>query len=142
MIVDLPEDAQEIFVGDPKIANAIVRSARRVYIIDARKPGRPRIFALGRDGRKIAVFEVTVGRDVGELTQLLKAAIPSNDIHVRTVGGSIILTGLRRLGRRRAAGARHRPGLRRRRAASRRSPTGGRRPQADRQTPPARSSTR
>ncbi len=32
MIVDLPEDAQEIFVGDPKIANAIVRSARRIYI--------------------------------------------------------------------------------------------------------------
>ena len=30
---------------------------------------------------------------MGELTRLLKAAIPDNDIHVRTVGGSIILTG-------------------------------------------------
>ena len=92
MIVDLPEDAQEIFVGDPTIANAIVRSARRVYI-STLQAGQTTIFALGRDGRKIAVFEVTVGRDVGELTQLLKAAIPSSDIHVRTVGGSIILTG-------------------------------------------------
>jgi pilus assembly protein CpaC len=92
MIVDLPEDAHEIFVGDPKIANAIVRSARRMYI-STLEAGQTTIFALAADGRKIAVLEVTVGRDVGELTRLLKAAIPDNDINVRTVGGSIILTG-------------------------------------------------
>ncbi len=33
VIVDLPEDASEIFVGDPKVANAIVRSARKLYVI-------------------------------------------------------------------------------------------------------------
>ena len=92
MIIDLPEDAQEIFVGDPTIANAIVRSARRVYLTTL-QAGQTTIFALAADGRKIAVLEVSVGRDVGELTRLLKAAIPDNDIHVRTVGGSIILTG-------------------------------------------------
>ena len=32
IIVDLIEDAGEIYVGDPKIANAIVRSAKRIYI--------------------------------------------------------------------------------------------------------------
>jgi pilus assembly protein CpaC len=92
MIVDLPEDAQEIFVGDPKIANAIVRSARRLYI-STLEAGQTTIFALAGDGRKIAILEVSVGRDVGELSRLLAAAIPNNDIHVRTVGGSIILTG-------------------------------------------------
>ena len=92
MIVDLPEDAQEIFVGDPKIANAIVRSARRLYLTTL-QAGQTTIFALGPEGRKIAVLEVSVGRDVGELTRMLSAAIPNNDIHVRTVGGSIILTG-------------------------------------------------
>jgi pilus assembly protein CpaC len=92
MIVDLPEDAQEIFVGDPKIANAIVRSARRIYI-STLAAGQTTVFALGQGGRKIAILEITVGRDVEELTRLLKAAIPNNDIHVRTVGGSIILTG-------------------------------------------------
>jgi pilus assembly protein CpaC len=92
MIVDLPEDAQEIFVGDPKIANAIVRSARRLYI-STLEAGQTTIFALAGDGRKIAILEISVGRDVGELSRLLAAAIPNNDIHVRTVGGSIILTG-------------------------------------------------
>jgi pilus assembly protein CpaC len=92
VIVDLSEDATEIFVGEPKVANAIVRSARRLYI-STLAPGQTTIFALGANGRKIAVLEISVGRDVGELSRLLKAAIPDNDIHVRTVADSIILTG-------------------------------------------------
>jgi pilus assembly protein CpaC len=92
LIVDLPEDAQEIFVGDPKIANAIVRSARRLYI-STLEAGTTTIFALAADGHKIATLEVSVGRDVAELSRLLKSAIPDSDIHVGTVGGSIILTG-------------------------------------------------
>ena len=92
VIVDLPQEAGEIYVGDPKIANAIVRSARRVYISGVAN-GQTSIFALARDGRRIATFEVSVGRDVGELSALLNAAIPGNDIHVRTVADKIILTG-------------------------------------------------
>ena len=92
VIVDLPEDASEIYVGDPRIANAIVRSARRIYV-SAIANGQTTIFALGRDGQKIAVIQVSVGRDVGELSNLLNTAIPGNDIHVRTVADSIILTG-------------------------------------------------
>ena len=75
VIVDLPEEAGEIYVGDPKIANAIVRSARRVYVSGVAN-GQTSIFALARDGRKIATIEVSVGRDVGELSALLNAAIP------------------------------------------------------------------
>jgi len=92
VIVDLPEDASEIYVGDPKIANTIARSARRIYVT-AIGNGQTSIFALGPDGQKIAIIEVSVGRDVGVLTQLLAAAIPGNNIHVRTVSDNIILTG-------------------------------------------------
>jgi len=92
VIVDLPDEASEIYVGDPKVANAIVRSARRIYV-SAVANGQTSIFALAKDGRKIAIIEVSVGRDVGELTKLLNTAIPGNDIHVRTVADSIILTG-------------------------------------------------
>ena len=92
VIVDLPEDAAEIFVGEPKIANAVVRSARRMFI-STLSAGQTTIFALAADGRKIAVLNISVGRDVGELSTLLNAAIPGNDIHVRTVSESIILTG-------------------------------------------------
>jgi pilus assembly protein CpaC len=92
VICDLPEEAGEIYVGDPKIANAIVRSAKRVYISGVAS-GQTSIFALARDGRRIAGFQVAVGRDVGGLKNLLDTAIRGNDIHVRTVADSIILTG-------------------------------------------------
>ena len=67
VIFDLPEEAGEIYVGDPNVANAIVRSAKRVYISGVSN-GQTSIFALARDGRKIAVVQVSVGRDVGELS--------------------------------------------------------------------------
>jgi pilus assembly protein CpaC len=92
VILDLPEEAGEIFVGDPKVANAIVRSARRLYIA-AIDNGQTTIFAMDRQGRQIAVIQISVGRDVGELQELLNAAMPGNDIKVKTVADSIILMG-------------------------------------------------
>jgi pilus assembly protein CpaC len=93
VIVDLPEEAGEIYVADPKIANAIVRSAKRIYI-SAVAIGQTTIFALGRDGRKIAAVQVAVGgRDIGELKSLLNVAIPGNEIRVRLIADKIILIG-------------------------------------------------
>ena len=92
VIVDLPDEAGEIYVGDPTVANAIVRSAKRIYI-SAVANGQTSIFALGRDGRRIAVIQVSVGRAVTELLNLLNTALPGNEIHVRTVENTIILTG-------------------------------------------------
>jgi pilus assembly protein CpaC len=91
-IVELPADAGEIFVGSPQVANAVVRSAHRLYIA-AVANGQTTIFAMGRDGRTIAVLEVSVGRDIGELQVLLHAAIPTADITVKTVSDTIILMG-------------------------------------------------
>jgi pilus assembly protein CpaC len=91
-IADLPEEAGEIYVGDPTVANAIVRSAKRVYISGVAN-GQTSIFALAKDGRRIAAIQVSVGRNVGELSNLLNTAIPGNEIHVRTVENTIILTG-------------------------------------------------
>ncbi len=92
VICDLPEEAGEIYVGDPSVANAIVRSARRIYISGVAN-GQTSIFALARDGRRIASIQVSVGRAVAELTNLLNTAIPGNQIRVRTVENTIILTG-------------------------------------------------
>ncbi len=92
VIRDLPEEAGEIYVGDPSVANAIVRTAKRIYISGVAN-GHTSIFALARDGRRIAFFQVSVGRAIGELTALLNVAIPGNDIRVRTVENTIILTG-------------------------------------------------
>ncbi len=91
-IIDLPEDAAEIFVANPAVANAIVRTARKIYVIGA-GAGQTSLFALDRQGNEIASFEISIGRDIGELSQILHAAMPTTRIVVRTVGDAIILTG-------------------------------------------------
>jgi len=91
-LIDLPADANEIYVGEPKVANAIVRSARRIYV-SALSNGQTSIFAIDKNGRQIAIIQVSVGRDVGELMELLRAAIPGNEIQARTVADRIVLTG-------------------------------------------------
>ncbi|MGD0634304.1 MAG: type II and III secretion system protein family protein [Beijerinckiaceae bacterium] len=92
VILDLPEDAAEIFVGNPAVANAIVRTARKLYIIGMAN-GQTTVYALDRQGHQFASFEISIGRDIGELTQILRAAMPNTEITARTVNDTIILTG-------------------------------------------------
>lgn len=93
VIVDLPAEAAEIIVGNPKVANAVVRSARKIYIMGG-ESGQTTIIALDRSGRQIANLEISIGRDVGELGPLLRAAVPGSRIIARTVNDTIILTGV------------------------------------------------
>ena len=93
IIVDLPEDASELFVGRPEVANAVVRSPRRIYVM-ALSRGPTTLFALDKTGRQIATLEINViGRDIGELSGILKTVMPDNDIRVQAVDDTIILTG-------------------------------------------------
>ena len=92
IIVDLPQDAAEIFVGNPSVVNAVVRSARKIYLVAAAN-GQTSVFAMNKEGKQIAVIEISVGRDIDELRALLKAAMPSSNIEARTVADTIILTG-------------------------------------------------
>jgi pilus assembly protein CpaC len=92
VVLDLPRDAAEIVVGNPAIANAIVRTPRKIYLMGAAQ-GQTTVFAVDAQGRQFAKYELSVGRDVGELGPLLKAAIPRSEIVTRTVNDTIILTG-------------------------------------------------
>ena len=92
-IIDLPQDAAEIFVADPMVANAVVRSPRKLYVIGV-AAGQTSVFALDHQGRKIAALELSIGRgDPGDLQQILRAAMPAAAITARTINDTIILTG-------------------------------------------------
>lgn len=92
VIVNLPRDAAEIFVANPKVANAVVRSARTLYVI-AVAGGQTTIFAMDKSGNQISRIEISVGRDIAELGRILQTAMPGSDIKLRTVNDTIILTG-------------------------------------------------
>ncbi|MGX7704769.1 type II and III secretion system protein family protein [Methylobacterium sp. Gmos1] len=92
LVIDLPRDAKEVFVANPKVANAVVRSTRKVFVIGIEN-GATSIFVMDGDGRQIAALDVTVGRDLNVLRQTLAASIPTGRFDVRPAGDSVLLTG-------------------------------------------------
>lgn len=91
-IVDLPRDVSEIVVGNPKVVDAVVRTPRKIYIMGG-EIGQSTILGLDASGHEIARLEISIGRDVGQLTELLRAALPASEITAQTVNETIILTG-------------------------------------------------
>src|SRR5712691_7552442 len=92
VVIDLPRDIKDVLVADPTIANAVVRSTRRAYIIGA-KPGQTSVFFFDAHGEQIAGFDIAVTRDLNGLRAALKQALPGLDIHVEGLGTGVVLTG-------------------------------------------------
>ena len=90
--IDLPEDVKDVLVADPTVANAVVRTARRVYMIGV-KEGQTNIFFFDAKGRQIAGFDIAVTRDLNGIRSAIRQAFPNSDIRVEGVGQSIMLSG-------------------------------------------------
>ncbi|MGL4242811.1 MAG: type II and III secretion system protein family protein, partial [Beijerinckiaceae bacterium] len=93
IVVDLPRDAKEVVGANPAVANAVVRSARKLFVIGVAN-GSTTIMALDAEGRQIAALEMQIGREPGLLQRMLKTAIPQADIRAAQIGDSIVLSGM------------------------------------------------
>ena len=93
IIIDLPRDAKEVFVANPKVSNAVVRSTRKVFVIGIEN-GATSIFVMDAEGRQIAALEVSVGRDLNVLRQTLRTVMPHANLEIRPAGDTILLTGM------------------------------------------------
>lgn len=92
IVIDLPRDIKDVLVADPKIANAVVRSAQRAYIIGA-TVGQTNIVFFDAAGQQIAAYDIAVKRDLNGVRQALRAALPNSDIQIEGVGDGVMLTG-------------------------------------------------
>jgi pilus assembly protein CpaC len=90
--IDLPADIKDVLVADPKIANAVIRSSRRVYMIGV-KVGQTNIFFFDAQGKQIAGFDIAVTRDLNGLRAALKQTLPDADIRIEGVGDGVMLSG-------------------------------------------------
>jgi pilus assembly protein CpaC len=90
--IDLPADIKDVLVADPKIANAVIRTSRRVYIIGV-TIGQTNIFFFDGEGRQIAGFDIAVTRDLNGLRGALKQSFPNADIRAEGIGDGIMLAG-------------------------------------------------
>jgi len=92
MVIDLPRDIKDVLVADPKIANAVVRSAQRAYIIGA-AVGQTSIVFFDSSGQQISAYDIAVTRDLNGVRAALKQSLPNSSIHIEGVGDGVVLTG-------------------------------------------------
>jgi pilus assembly protein CpaC len=92
LVIDLPRDIKDVLVADPKIANAVVRSTQRAYIIGA-SVGQTNIVFFDSAGQQIAAYDIAVTRDLNGLRAALKQALPNSDIRVEGLGDGVMLSG-------------------------------------------------
>jgi pilus assembly protein CpaC len=92
VIIDLPRDVKDVLVADPKIANAVVRSAQRAYIIGA-AVGQTNVVFFDADGQQVAAYDIAVKRDLNGVRAALKQMLPAAAIQAEGVGDGVMLTG-------------------------------------------------
>jgi pilus assembly protein CpaC len=92
IVIDLPREIKDVLVADPKIANAVVRSAQRAYIIGA-AIGQTNIVFFDAAGQQIAAYDIAVKRDLNGVRAAIKQALPNADIQIEGVGDGVMLSG-------------------------------------------------
>jgi pilus assembly protein CpaC len=90
VIVDLPRDVKDVLVADPRIANAVVRSSQRAYIIGG-AVGQTNVVFFDADGQQVASYDIAVKRDLNGVRTALRQSMPG--IQIDGVGDSVMLTG-------------------------------------------------
>jgi pilus assembly protein CpaC len=90
VIIDLPRDVKDVLVADPKIANAVIRSPHRAYMIGA-AVGQTNVVFFDSAGEQIAAYDIAVKRDLNGVRAALKQTVPG--IQIEGVGDGVMLTG-------------------------------------------------
>jgi len=92
IVVDLPRDAKDVLIANPAIANAVIRSARRAYLIGV-KAGQTNIVFFDENGQQMAAYDIEVALDAVGVRAAIQRLAPSAQIKVDAIGDSIVLSG-------------------------------------------------
>lgn len=93
LVIDLPRDARDVLISNPAIADAVMRTPRRMYLTGV-AIGQASIIVFDRAGQQIVSLDLEVERDNSNLENMLRRLIPGSDIAVEIVSDNIILSGI------------------------------------------------
>jgi pilus assembly protein CpaC len=92
VVVDFPRDVKDVLVADPKIANAVIHSAQRAYIIGS-AVGQTNIVFFDAAGQQVGAYDIAVKRDLNGVRAAMKQMLPNAGIQTEGVGDGVMLTG-------------------------------------------------
>ena len=93
VVIDFPRDIKDVLVANPKIANAVIRSSRRAYVIGG-EIGQTNVFFFDADGRQMVGLDIAVTRSLNGIRAAIKQVLPDSDVRVEGIGiEGVILSG-------------------------------------------------
>lgn len=92
VVINLGEEVRDVLVSNPEIADAVVRTSRRVFVL-GNKAGQASLFLFGDGGVQLASFDLYVDQDTTELNALIRRVVPTANIRADAVNGNIVLSG-------------------------------------------------
>lgn len=92
LVVELPRDVRDVLVANPEVADAIVRTARKIFLI-GNQVGQTNIFMFDKAGNTVLSINLAVERDILPLSQLIDKHVAGADVTVEIVNDNVVLTG-------------------------------------------------
>jgi len=93
VVIDFPRDIKDVLVANPKIANAVIRSSRRAYVI-GNDVGQTNVFFFDTEGKQMVGLDIAVTRNLNGIRTAIKQVLPDADIRVEGIGDGVILSGV------------------------------------------------
>lgn len=92
LVIELPRDVRDVLVANPEIADAIVRTARKIFLI-GNQVGQTNVFMFDKAGNTVLSLNLAVERDILPLAELIEKYVPGSDVTVEIVNDNVVLTG-------------------------------------------------
>jgi len=92
LVVELPRDVRDVLVANPEVADAIVRTARKIFLI-GNSVGQTNVFMFDNSGNTVLSLDLKVERDIGPLEELIEKYVPGSNVTVEIANDNVVLTG-------------------------------------------------
>ena len=91
-IIELPVDVRDLLVSNPKVADAVLRSPRRIFVLGTEIGQTDAVF-FDAAGRRILTLDIKVDQDTNALRQTISRVLPGSRVEAEALNDSVILTG-------------------------------------------------
>ena len=91
-IVELPVDVRDVLVSNPGVADAMLRSPRRIFILGLKNGSTDAVF-FDNAGRRILTLDIRVDQDPTAVAQTINRIVPGSRVRVDAMNESLILSG-------------------------------------------------
>lgn len=92
-IVDLPVDARDVLVSNPKVASAVLRTPRHILVVGEESGVTDAVF-FDAAGRRILSLNIRVDPNTAILADTINRLLPGAQVKVDALNDTIILSGM------------------------------------------------